>query len=188
VYFTLRWYVEGSDVPSVLSAAVNALEQNGAIRIEKAHYPSGIGFDFSFAWNDRRLPPPCLTLWIREHNNNRPPKYVCVDLDYSIGVLWEKDCGRRNLQSLMTLGDAIYSSISPVFGVGNDETYVTATVEDFLKPRVPVGAQFVYVGPRLVPTINWGALSGRKFARIALPDGGVRVANPGPPQLPPLDL
>ncbi|WP_148205534.1 hypothetical protein [Symbiobacterium thermophilum] len=187
MYYTMRWYVDGSDVPSVLSAAVNALKRYGAILTEEAHYPAGLGFDFPFALRDDSiLVPPYLTLWVRQRDT--PPYYICVDLDCAIGVLWEGDYGRRNMQSLVTLGDAIYTSISPIFGVGNDETYNSLTLEDFLETRIPVGAQFVYVGAGLVHTVNWEALKGRRFARVSLPDGGVRVENPGPPSVPPLDL
>lgn len=188
MFYSMSWDIRRSDPETVHGQVLKVLSAVGARATGEGCYPGSIGVDFPFLFQAGRhigSPHASLRVFVPE---GAGPGDVRVDLDCSIGVVWDPEHALHNLRLLIACGDRIYGATAPALGWAHDHTYAHPDITDFLTTGLPIGAQFVYVGSELVNMVNWPEMKGRPYVVTAMPDGGVRVENLGPLTVPSLDL
>lgn len=189
----MRWYVRRTDPAVLYDKVAHALTTWGATISGEGHYPGSSGVTFPFlVRRPSLLRGPYISLragaFDKPNDDLDKEPLSFVDLDCYTAVVDDTKFGRYNLKVLIAGADVLYNSISPIFGCGHDHTYRSPELDHFLRTGLPVDGQFIYVGRELVDRVDWSELRQRRCAITTMPDGGIRVENPGPPLYPTLDL
>jgi hypothetical protein len=188
MFYSMAWDIHEADPESVRMRVVQAVSAAGGKLSTRGHYPGSTGVELPFLFKEGRhiaSPQGSLRVFVSAEDS---PGSVRVDLDWYIGVVWDPEHGRRNLGILMACADCIYAATAPAYGWCHDHTYVHDELKDLLASGLPVGAQFVYVGPELVNRINRPAMRDLRHVVTPMSDGGIRIENQVPTSVESLDL